>query len=148
MIHLARWLPAAACSLALGAACGEQAPRTVAQELAPRLELEPPVPAGDADLASAPFSLPPPAEPQSPLERIPLAELRLAGVVLSDSPTALVEDVSGRGHLVRVGTAIGTAGGRVLAISDQELVVEERHLGDDGRMQRRTRTLRMDARAG
>ncbi len=156
---LPRTLAVTACLLLLGVACSEQTSRTVAQELAPRVDDEPPMPmpmpVGDADLNSEPESDPyallrgqVDAAPQSPLERIPLGELRVAGVVLGESPTALVEDVSGRGHLVRVGMAIGTGGGHVSAIHEQGLVVEEHHLADDGRVKRRTRTLRLDHRAG
>lgn len=60
------------------------------------------------------------------LERIPLDRLRLVGIVEQAAPLALLEDDGGHGHVVRIGTRVGTEGGTVKRIERGRLVVEER----------------------
>jgi Tfp pilus assembly protein PilP len=62
---------------------------------------------------------------QTALERIPLDRLRLVGIVQQAAPLALLEDDGGQGHVVRIGTLVGTDGGRVKAIGKDRLVIEE-----------------------
>jgi hypothetical protein len=63
--------------------------------------------------------------PRTKLETIPLDRLRVVGVVQQTAPVALLEDDSGEGHMVRIGTRVGTAGGLVTAITRKDIVVEE-----------------------
>jgi Tfp pilus assembly protein PilP len=82
------------------------------------------------------------------LERIPLDRLRVVGTALSAAPLALVEDGSGEGHVVRIGTGIGTAGGRVKSISADRLVVEERMRDHSGRVLRLHKELKLSGARG
>ncbi|MDD2942183.1 MAG: pilus assembly protein PilP [bacterium] len=64
----------------------------------------------------------------TPLERYTLGQLRLASVLESASgePTALVEDATGRGYMVKMGTRIGNNSGTVVEITRDSLkIVEE-----------------------
>ena len=61
-----------------------------------------------------------------PLQQFELSEFELVGI-LSTSGTrkALVQDLTGKGYLVQVGTKIGKKGGRLSKILSQEVLVEE-----------------------
>lgn len=61
-----------------------------------------------------------------PLQRFDLGELKFVGVIWGPALTrALVEDGEGKGYTVTVGTRIGSSGGVVTRITDQEIVVKE-----------------------
>jgi len=67
--------------------------------------------------------------PQTPLQRFPAEELRLVGVVWGGGPAnakALIEDPTGKGYVVAVGTLVGDKGGGIVQIGRDEVVVEER----------------------
>lgn len=64
-------------------------------------------------------------EPEDTLARIPLDRLHVRGVVVQATPLALVEDREGKGHVVRLGDALGDRGGRVRRITQGGVVVEE-----------------------
>lgn len=62
----------------------------------------------------------------SPLERFEIGQLKLVGIVWNvKGPTALVEDSSGLGYSVKVGTPIGANDGKVKEIRREGLIVEE-----------------------
>ena len=65
----------------------------------------------------------------SPLERYELGQLKLVAVIWNTKePTAMVEDSSGLGYLVKVGTPIGSNDGKVKAIQRDGIVIEEFHV--------------------
>lgn len=65
-------------------------------------------------------------EGDGPLTRYELEQLRVVGLVVNvGAPTALVEDPNGMGHLVRVGTLMGTAGAQVKSITRTGIVLEQ-----------------------
>lgn len=65
----------------------------------------------------------------SPLERYDLGQLRLVGIIWHvKEPRAMVEDGTGLGYIVKVGTPIGTNDGKVRAIKPNEIVVEETYV--------------------
>lgn len=70
---------------------------------------------------------------QTRLERIPLDRLRLVGVVQQTAPLALLQDGSGEGFTVRIGTNVGTDRGRVTAIGATGVTIEERFRDPLGR---------------
>ena len=78
-----------------------------------------------------PFTLhsrraPTPREKLSPLERYDLGQLKLVGVIWDVKvPNAMVEDSTGLGYVVRIGTPIGSNEGKVTAIEQSGLVIEE-----------------------
>ena len=67
-----------------------------------------------------------PRENLSPLERLELSQIKLVGIVWDiKEPRAMVEDTAGLGYVLKVGTPIGSNGGKVKAIHQNEVVVEE-----------------------
>jgi Tfp pilus assembly protein PilP len=62
----------------------------------------------------------------SPLERLDLTQLKVVGVVWDiKEPRAMVEDSTGLGYVVKVGTPIGNNGGTVKVIRRNQIVIEE-----------------------
>jgi type IV pilus assembly protein PilP len=62
----------------------------------------------------------------SPLERYELGQLKLVAVIWNTKePSAMVEDSSGLGYLVKVGTPIGSNEGKVKSIQRDGIVIEE-----------------------
>ena len=113
-------------------------PRTTESENAAAVEKSPPVPpaprvapAGRRD-PFRPFTLNARSssgrrrENLSPLERFELGQLKLVAVISNTKePTAMVEDSSGLGYLVKVGTPIGINDGKVTAIERGGIIIEE-----------------------
>jgi type IV pilus assembly protein PilP len=65
----------------------------------------------------------------SPLERYELGQLKLVGVIWDiKNPTALVEDTTGLGYTVKLGTPIGANDGKVRTIKPGALVIEEDYI--------------------
>lgn len=61
-----------------------------------------------------------------PLQRYDLGELKFVGVIWGAGlKKALVEDAEGKGYAVGVGTKIGSSGGVVTRITQEEIVVRE-----------------------
>ena len=72
--------------------------------------------------------------PLTPLEALDLSQLKLVGVMLSErGNTALVEDASGKGYVIKEGTYIGTNAGKVTQILKDRFIVEEELEGIDGK---------------
>ncbi len=82
-----------------------------------------------------PLSLKPKAsqrarENLSPLERYELGQLMLVVIVWDiKEPKAMVEDATGLGYVVKIGTLIGPNEGKVKAIKPAEVIIEE-HVTD------------------
>jgi Tfp pilus assembly protein PilP len=67
-----------------------------------------------------------PPDPANPLTGFDYKELRLSSVLAGgEEPIAIVEDSTGRGFTVRQGTRIGKAGGEVIEIHRDKLVIQE-----------------------
>lgn len=72
----------------------------------------------------------------TPLQRYELSQLNLVGIIVGPKDKhGLVEDASGKGYVVRIGTYIGKNGGRVIEVRDDELVIEEYYIDYFGREQ-------------
>lgn len=67
--------------------------------------------------------------PQTPLEKYQISQLTLTGVIwgLANS-MAMVEDPSGKGYVVKVGTPIGKNMGKVIEIQQNKLVILEQYV--------------------
>jgi len=79
-----------------------------------------------------------PRENLSPLERYELGQLRLVGVVWHvKEPNAIVEDSTGLGYVVKVGTPIGGNDGKVRVIKPDEIIIEETYVDLVGTKKRR-----------
>lgn len=65
-------------------------------------------------------------ERQTPLERLDLSQLRLTAIIRTSSGyRALVEESTGKGYMIGVGTYMGLNGGKVVAIYKDRFVLEE-----------------------
>ncbi len=74
---------------------------------------------------------PEPDEPdrirQTPLEKIDLSQLTLVGIIKFISGyKAIVEEQSGKGYMVKIGTYIGTNYGQVTAIERDRITIQEK----------------------
>lgn len=62
----------------------------------------------------------------SPLERFDLGQLKIVGIVWDiKEPRAMVEDSTGLGYVVKVGTPIGNSDGKIKEIHREQVIVEE-----------------------
>ncbi|MGH7770725.1 MAG: pilus assembly protein PilP [Candidatus Binatia bacterium] len=69
----------------------------------------------------------------SPLERFEIGQLKLVGIVWdAKDPKAMVEDTTGLGYIVKIGTPIGDKDGKVKTIRPTEVVIEEIHIDPFG----------------
>ena len=65
----------------------------------------------------------------SPLEKLDLSQLKLVAIILMQSGkknVAMVQESSGKGYMVKVGTYIGTNNGRIIEIKNDEIIIKER----------------------
>lgn len=72
--------------------------------------------------------------PLTELETFDLEQLRLTSIISGiEQPMAMVEDPTGKGHTIVVGTPIGKNGGRVARIKKDEIIVEEEYIDSEGK---------------
>jgi Tfp pilus assembly protein PilP len=70
-----------------------------------------------------------PRENLSPLERYDLGQLKIVGIVWNaKEPRAMVEDSTGLGYVVGIGTPIGPDEGKIREIKPNEVVIEETYI--------------------
>jgi type IV pilus assembly protein PilP len=80
--------------------------------------------------------------PATPLQRFDLSQLRVTAVVWgNESARALINDPSGKGYIISVGTPIGKNNGRVTRIDDNLVMVKETYV--DFRGQASTKDVEM-----
>jgi type IV pilus assembly protein PilP len=64
--------------------------------------------------------------PQTPLERVAISQLKLSAILRTNKGnSAIVEDATGKGYVVRKGTYIGLNSGQVTKISQSSVMIEE-----------------------
>jgi type IV pilus assembly protein PilP len=64
--------------------------------------------------------------PQTPLERVAISQLKLSAVMrTAKGNSAIVEDASGKGYVIRKGTYIGLNAGQVIKIDKDRVMIEE-----------------------
>lgn len=80
----------------------------------------------------------------TPLQNLEVNQLTLIGVI-SDSPEplAMVEDASGKGYVLRIGSRVGLHEGLVSKIFADRVVVTEKHRDFRGKVIQRSVTLRL-----
>jgi Tfp pilus assembly protein PilP len=79
-----------------------------------------------------------------PLQQFEVTEFELVGIVAGKKENrALVQDASGKGYLIKVGTPIGKNQGRVVAIADRRILIEEKIKDFLGREKTRTVALKI-----
>lgn len=82
--------------------------------------------------------------PRTPLEALDLSQLKLVGVIISESGnSALVEDASGKGYVLKEGTFIGTNSGKVTQILKDRFIVEEQIQDIHGKRVLRIRDIKL-----
>ncbi len=84
-------------------------------------------------------------EGKTPLERYDYGQLKLTAVLAGfDEPQAIVENSSGKGFTVKKGTKIGTAGGVVVEIERDKVLILETSVDFTG--EKKTRTVELKLR--
>jgi type IV pilus assembly protein PilP len=64
--------------------------------------------------------------PQTPLERVAISQLKLSAIMRSnEGNSAIVEDATGKGYIIRKGTYIGLNSGQVTQINRSSVMIEE-----------------------
>ncbi|MBI5508416.1 MAG: pilus assembly protein PilP [Deltaproteobacteria bacterium] len=77
-------------------------------------------------------------------EKYELDQYRLTGLVTGTAqPNAMVEDPTGRGHVLHIGTRLGKNGGRVTRIADDAIVVTEEFRAPTGERVRLPITIKL-----
>jgi type IV pilus assembly protein PilP len=91
----------------------------------------------------------PVAVPATPLQAYDISELRLVGVIiLPDKKVAMIEDPTGKGYNVKIGTPIGRYEGKVVDILKDEVVIEEKYLDEMARIKTRRVSMRIPKEEG
>lgn len=86
--------------------------------------------------------------PRTPLQKYEVGQYTLTGIIWAiDRPRAMVEDPDGIGHVVEVGTYMGTKWGKVESIEDGLVVITEELQTVDGQLVVKRQELRLDSGA-
>lgn len=87
--------------------------------------------------------------PQTPLENLDLSQIKLTAIYqTSRGFSALVEESSGKGYVINVGTYIGRNSGKVIAIHKEAVRIEEEIEDALGNMRIETRELKLPKPVG
>jgi Tfp pilus assembly protein PilP len=79
-----------------------------------------------------------------PLEQFEIGEYELVGIVSgSGIKKAMIQDMTGKGFLVTVGTGIGKRGGKIIGIGTREITVQEPYTDFLGRKKNRRVSLKI-----
>lgn len=90
-----------------------------------------------------------PERPRTPLEKLDLAQLKLTAIVTTDAEKrALVEEASGKGYVVEIGTHVGLERGTVVEIGQDRIVIEHAAEDDFGKTESRKRELKLQKPPG
>jgi type IV pilus assembly protein PilP len=85
-------------------------------------------------------------KPGTPLERLDLTALKLVAVVWNiPHPRAMVEDSSGKGYILSLGTRVGKNQGQVTKITSAGVVITEKVEAADGKLRTLETPLRLYA---
>jgi type IV pilus assembly protein PilP len=83
-------------------------------------------------------------EAGTPLERMDLGQLKLVAVIWNISdPKGMVEDETGKGYILSIGTPIGKNRGKVTQINSSGILVTERFEDSSGKFKSRQVTLKL-----
>jgi len=90
-----------------------------------------------------------PERPRTPLEKLDLGQLKLTAIVTTQGfKRALVEEASGKGYVVMVGTKIGLERGTVMEINKDRIVIEHQGEDDFGKVSSKKRELKLQKPPG
>lgn len=80
----------------------------------------------------------------TPLEKVDLSQIRLVAVIImKNRQIAMVEEASGKGYEVGIGTYIGKNQGRVSEIKESSIVVKELFKDFKGRLKERIKEIKL-----
>ncbi len=80
----------------------------------------------------------------TPLEKIELGQIRLVAVVIMENKKiAMVEDATGKGYEVTIGTFIGKNQGKVTEINDSSIIVAELVKDFKGKLKEQTQEIKL-----
>jgi Tfp pilus assembly protein PilP len=83
--------------------------------------------------------------PLTPLEKLDFSQLKLVGIVLSaNGNRAMVEDASGKGYVLQVGTYVGRSSGIVTKILKEKVIIEEEIVNVHGKVVVQIRELKLN----
>ena len=87
--------------------------------------------------------------PRTPLQKYEISQYVLTGIIWGiDRPRALVEDPEGDGHVVEIGTYVGTKWGKVETIDEGVVTITEELQTVDGQLVVKKQELRLNVGAG
>jgi type IV pilus assembly protein PilP len=90
-----------------------------------------------------------PQRPRTPLERLDLGQLQLTAIIFSETkPRAMVEEASGKGYVIQIGTYIGLERGQVTDIQRDRIIIEHSKTDDFGNTALRQRELKLQKPPG
>lgn len=90
-----------------------------------------------------------PERPRTPLEKLDLAQLKLTAIVTTQNQRrALVEEASGKGYVVEIGTKIGLERGSVVEIAQDRIIIEHQGEDDFGKATSKKRELKLQKPPG
>ncbi len=91
-----------------------------------------------------PTSLEAALETATPLERVDLGQLKVVAVIWNISdPRGMVEDATGKGYILSIGTIVGKNRGKVTQITYTGVVVTERYETSPGKFKSRDVALKL-----
>lgn len=89
------------------------------------------------------------ARPLTPLEKIDLSQLKLVAVLRMETGSrAMVEDATGKGYVITIGTRMGTHSGKVVKIQKDRVFIEEETEDFLGRIKKTEREIRLQKPSG
>jgi type IV pilus assembly protein PilP len=87
--------------------------------------------------------------PQTPLERVALSQLKLSAIMrTTKGNSAIVEDATGKGYVIRKGTYIGLNSGQVVKIEKDRVMIEEESEDISGEFRIQNTELKLQKPAG
>ena len=90
-----------------------------------------------------------PERPRTPLEKLDLGQLKLTAIVTTQNQRrALVEEATGKGYVVEIGTKVGLERGSVVEITQDRIIIEHQGEDDFGKATSRKRELKLQKPPG
>ncbi|MGD9329738.1 MAG: pilus assembly protein PilP [Desulfobacterales bacterium] len=90
-----------------------------------------------------------PERPRTPLEKLDLGQLKLTAIVTTQGfKKALVEEASGKGYVVSLGTKIGLERGSVVEIAQDRIIIEHKDEDEFGKENSKKRELKLQKPPG
>jgi len=87
--------------------------------------------------------------PQTPLERVALSQLKLSAIMRTPKGnSAIVEDATGKGYVIKKGTYIGLNSGQVVQVDQEGVLIEEEVEDVSGEIRIKNTELKLQKPAG